>query len=205
MLTGIICLLILLTVKKNLLTMQQPCRLGWIITIAKILASCKSEQGWRANSTAPNGTAGTCMGRTFLEGPAAPSESRKNREHVTRHSKSLGSTLCHFQLIKSKAGAFIMWILVSEIPLPLSEIPLPPSEIPLTRSGIPLHRSGFSLTRSGIPLPHNPIDTRVAYTIQYEFISGKLHFTSGKWNSTSPKWNSTSVKWNFTSGKWNFT
>ena len=68
-----------------------------------------------------------------------------------------------------------MWILVSEIPLPLSEIPLPRSEIPLPRSGIPLHRSGFSLTRSGIPLPHNPIDTRVAYTIQYEFISGKLH------------------------------
>ena len=110
---------------------------------------------------------------------------------MTRHSKSLGSTLCHFQLIKSKAGAFIMWILVSEIPLPLSEIPLPPSEIPLTRSG-------FSLTRSGIPLPYNAKDTRVAYTIQYEVLSGKLHFTSGKWNSTSPKWNSTSVKWNFT-------
>ena len=53
--------------QENLLTMKQPCRLGWIITIAKILASCKSEQGWRANATAPNGTAGTCMGRTFQE------------------------------------------------------------------------------------------------------------------------------------------
>jgi hypothetical protein len=144
----------------------------------------------------------------YQEGPAAPSESRKKREHVTPHSKSLASTLCHFQLIKSKAGAFIMWILVSEIPLHLSEIPLPlseipllQSEIPLTRSGIPLHRSGFSLTRSGIPLPHNAMDTRDAYTIQYEFILGTLHFTSGKWNSTSPKWNSTPPKWNSTSPK----
>ena len=98
-------------------------------------------------------TAAMCAHDVMIqEGPAAPSESWKNREYVTHRSKSIVSTLSRFQKIKSEAGAFIMWILVSEIPLPLNEIPLPLSEIPLPRSEIPLHRSGIPLRGSGIPL-----------------------------------------------------
>ena len=63
------------------------------------------------------------------EGPDAPTESWKNRKHVTTHSKSIASTLSHFQLTKSKAGACIMWIQISEISLPRSGIPLPQSGV----------------------------------------------------------------------------
>ena len=42
---------------------KQPCRLEWINSIAKVVASCKSEHGWRANSSALNLNTGTCMGR----------------------------------------------------------------------------------------------------------------------------------------------
>jgi hypothetical protein len=62
-------------------------------------------------------------GRTFLEGLAAPSQSWKNREHVRPHSKNIAPTLT-LPTEKKKSGAFIMWILVSGIPLTLSGISL---------------------------------------------------------------------------------
>ncbi len=52
-----------------------------------------------------------------------------------------------FSTEKSKAGAFIMWILIIEISLTVSEIPL---------------------TVSGISPTHNPKETRVPYAVQYE-------------------------------------
>ena len=54
--------------KENLFTIKQPCQLGqWINIMAKLLASCKLEHGWRTNSrTAPNLTAEICMGQTIL-------------------------------------------------------------------------------------------------------------------------------------------
>jgi hypothetical protein len=39
---------------------EKPCRLGWINTMAKCLASSQSEHGWRAPSTVSVETAGTC-------------------------------------------------------------------------------------------------------------------------------------------------
>jgi hypothetical protein len=44
---------------------EKPCRLGWIITMARCLASSQSEQGWRAplNGLSRNGW--NVLGRTF--------------------------------------------------------------------------------------------------------------------------------------------
>lgn len=54
---------------------ERPCRLGWINKIAKIVASRQSEDGWRQRSSMSQITAGTCLGRTFLEGPAIRAKS----------------------------------------------------------------------------------------------------------------------------------
>ena len=80
---------------------------------------------------------------------------RKVRPHSRNHGKTEKTCSLIVQILlprwvlsteKSKAGAFIMWILVIEIPLRGSKIPLPVSEIPLPVSEIPLPVCGMSLT-----------------------------------------------------------
>ena len=103
------------------------------------------------------------------EGPTTQTESWNNREHVRSQSTNITPTLSRFNW-NYKAGAFIMWILVIEIPLRVSEIPLPVSEISFLVSGIPLTLSEISLT-------HYPMCV----------VHGQWQHTWGKWDSTSPK------------------
>ena len=44
---------------------ERPCRLGWIITMAKCLALTQSEHGWRASLNGPSRNSWNVLGRTF--------------------------------------------------------------------------------------------------------------------------------------------